>query len=776
MDQALLSRVAERPAQALKFLKKKRAEESLLAFVRLTWKVIEPKRRFIEGWALHAIIDHLEAVSRGDIKKVLISCPPGMSKSLLTCVFWPAFEWGPRNRPDLRYICASYSDKLSRRDSRRCRRLIQSDIYQEFWGDRFKLEADSNAVERFGNDHTGWRLATSVRGLGTGERGDRFVIDDALSVKDAESDAVRGETRRWFSEVTSTRINDPEDRQPIDDDEEPELASAFLAIGQRVHVADISGMILKDMPGWVHLCMPMEYERNHPTPSTSPRFKDPRTKEGELLFPERFSRKYVEEELKPSLSAEGGSYACNPAEAPVLMADLTVKPVGNIVPGDKIIGFTRTKKKPKARDSRHSLVLSEVLEVFRRKAPVVSITLDSGEIVRCTPDHHWFRRTTGEGKSRYGPAKIGTLLSRVCPAYLPALTPEEQRMGGWLGGFFDGEGSVSCCEKRKQPGFRPSVAISFYQGSGRNLPICECLEGALDHFGFFYTIDQRKRKEGHEPARQYRLLASPALATIQKFLHIAEPTKWRDRLLQGALGAKFRTGKERVVSIKPESEEEVFSLRTTTGNYVVWGLMSSNCASQLQQRPIPREGGDFKREWIKFLDLAPSRVTLRVRGWDLAATKDGRGARTAGVKMSLTEDGKFVVEDVDKGRWSAGEAQDKIAWHADRDRCTVYLPQDPGQAGVAQVEAFAKLLAGHDVRFSPETGSKTDRARPLTAQAEAGNFYLVRAPWNDDYIRELTEFPGGDLSDQVDASSRASLWLFKSKPKRAPSSGGWVIE
>ena len=90
--------------------------------------------------------------------------------------------------------------------------------------------------------------------------------------------------------------------------------------------------------------------------------------------------------------------------------------------------------------------------------------------------------------------------------------------------------------------------------------------------------------------------------------------------------------------------------------------------------------------------------------------------------------------------------------------------------------AFGKLLIGHDVHFSPESGSKPDRATPLAAQAEAGNFYLVRAKWNEDYVTELTEFPGGDLSDQVDASSRAFLWLLKSKPKRPPSFGGRVIE
>jgi predicted phage terminase large subunit-like protein len=89
------------------------------------------------------------------------------------------------------------------------------------------------------------------------------------------------------------------------------------------------------------------------------------------------------------------------------------------------------------------------------------------------------------------------------------------------------------------------------------------------------------------------------------------------------------------------------------------------------------------------------------------------------------------------------------------------LPQDPGQAGKSQKAAIASELHGFTVRFSPETGSKETRAQPLASQAEAGNLYLVRAPWNDAFVAEAIVFNRGDTNDQVDAASRAYARLLK---------------
>src|SRR5262245_43857039 len=76
----------------------------LLQFVRYHWHVLEPNTPMAEGPVLEAMCMHLEAVTRGEITRILINVSPGSCKSLLVNVFWPAWEWGPANKPWLRYI------------------------------------------------------------------------------------------------------------------------------------------------------------------------------------------------------------------------------------------------------------------------------------------------------------------------------------------------------------------------------------------------------------------------------------------------------------------------------------------------------------------------------------------------------------------------------------------------------------------------------------------------------------------------------------------------
>lgn len=250
------------------------------------WPIIEPGAPFKDNWHLGAICEHLEAVSMGQIRRLLINMPPRMLKSILVSVAWMTWDW--INHPELRWIFASYAAALSTRDSLKCRNVIRSPFYQRHYGDAFTLTSDQNAKTRFENDHTGLRLATSVGGLGTGEGGDRIVVDDAHNVIDAESDLVREGTLTWWDETMSTRYNDPQ-------------TGAAVAVMQRSHHRDFSGHVLAQNSGWVHLCLPMRYEHTRqvyvggkiieqPTQecATPLGFKDPRSEEGELLHPARF--------------------------------------------------------------------------------------------------------------------------------------------------------------------------------------------------------------------------------------------------------------------------------------------------------------------------------------------------------------------------------------------------------------------------------------------------------------------------------------------------------
>ncbi|WP_448952143.1 phage terminase large subunit [Labrys neptuniae] len=187
-------------------------------------------------------------------------------------------------------------------------------------------------------------------------------------------------------------------------------------------------------------------------------------------------------------------------------------------------------------------------------------------------------------------------------------------------------------------------------------------------------------------------------------------------------------------------------------------------AGQYQQRPTAREGGMFKRAWFEgqIIDAAPAH-TQWVRHWDLAATKGGNGARTAGVKMGRSPDGRFIVGHVVKDRLDGAGVRRLIKTTAEVDGTFVpiSLPQDPGQAGKVQAADLVAMLAGYTVTAEPETGDKATRADPFAAQCAVGNVLLVRGEWNESYIDELCLFPGGTIKDQVDGSSGAFGWLVK---------------
>lgn len=280
------------------------AQTDLGTFTRLFWNVLEPSTPYSHGWHLDAINEHLEAVADGQIRNLLINMPPRHCKSLAVSVFFPVWMW--LRKPETRFLYSSYALSLSIRDSRKCRQLIESRKFQATFGHAFRiyedtgvtdavlklpfqLEDDQNQKIRFENDKMGYRIATSVGGAATGEGGDVVVSDDPHSVQEKDSDKVRESTLQWWDEVMSTRLNDQKTGRKI-------------VVMQRVHENDLSGHILKQ-GGYEHLSLPAEYEHARRC-TTSLGWSDPRTKEGELLWPARVGPKEIAD-LKIRLGPTG---------------------------------------------------------------------------------------------------------------------------------------------------------------------------------------------------------------------------------------------------------------------------------------------------------------------------------------------------------------------------------------------------------------------------------------------------------------------------------------
>ena len=266
-------------------LNKRLCELSLYEFVKQAWPYVEGENLFIDNWHIKAICDHLEACVDGKIKFLIINIPPRCMKSLICNIFFPAWIWV--KKPYSRIFCLSGSHKLAVRDSVKCRQLMLSTWFQKFWNNLFKFSKDVNTKERYANNKGGEKLVKSILGSSIGEGGHFLIIDDGNSQQDITSKTTRERTSEIVDSSFCIRQDNTEH-------------AVLINIQQRLHWEDLTAHFLaKQLPGTVHLMLPMEYKPHRqcvtiPLKGMKERWKDPRTKENELLWPERFNKAHVE--------------------------------------------------------------------------------------------------------------------------------------------------------------------------------------------------------------------------------------------------------------------------------------------------------------------------------------------------------------------------------------------------------------------------------------------------------------------------------------------------
>ncbi len=263
--------------------RKRSLEADLHAFAKTAWHVIEPSNPFVDGWHIRNLCDHLVAVTKRDLRNLIVTQPPRTSKSSFIATLWPVWEW--TKFPGRRWLFASYSAMLSARDSKKRREIIKSPFFRElWWGAHHRLKEDDDTQTRFANGAQGWMFATSVGGAATGEGGDTIVGDDLLKADARFSQAERRHCIDWWDTVMSSRVNDPK-------------TACRVIVGQRICEDDLIGHLLAGGQ-YSHLCYPMHWREGHkyakgPFPNGG---YDPRSK-GEtgttLLWPERFDEAAV---------------------------------------------------------------------------------------------------------------------------------------------------------------------------------------------------------------------------------------------------------------------------------------------------------------------------------------------------------------------------------------------------------------------------------------------------------------------------------------------------
>lgn len=283
---------------------RERYESNLSEFVKGAWSSID-SAAYQDSWVIDCIADHLEAVTLGQIKRILFNVPPRAGKTSVISIIYPAWTWARSeisylSGPQVKFLCASYNDKLSLDISNKARRLFYSPWFQRYWPNRIILQGDQNTKHQFDNTFGGSRIATSVSGGLLGIGGDSLIADDLNNTEVVESEAERSRVKTFWDEFHTTRLNNQRE-------------GAIVVVQQRTHVGDVSGVILEGKENFTHVCVPMRYdERRHCVTVSLPQYdddapwEDPRSVEGELMWPERFNDdeiKRMEDGLGPFLAA-----------------------------------------------------------------------------------------------------------------------------------------------------------------------------------------------------------------------------------------------------------------------------------------------------------------------------------------------------------------------------------------------------------------------------------------------------------------------------------------
>jgi len=234
----------------------------LLNFIQYNFK------NYKVNWHHRLLIDALEKVERGELKRLMVFMPPRHGKSEICSIQFPAWFLG-RN-PSKEVICSSYSADLAVEFGRKTRNLVASPEYRNVFK-AITLAEDSKAAGNWNTNFDGSYKATGAGGAITGKGADIFLVDDPVKNREeAESEVVRQSKWDWYRSTVRTRLN-------------PNASIVFVVT--RWHDADLAGMILSNDVNkeWTVISIPAIAENDE-------QFR----KKSEALWPEQYPLKELE--------------------------------------------------------------------------------------------------------------------------------------------------------------------------------------------------------------------------------------------------------------------------------------------------------------------------------------------------------------------------------------------------------------------------------------------------------------------------------------------------
>jgi predicted phage terminase large subunit-like protein len=268
------------------------ARRHLRFFIEKAFGIVTPGTQFSRNWHIDLLSEYLEACYNRQIKRLIINVPPRSLKSVSVSVAFPA--WCLGHDPTLRFMCASYSEKLSFDLSMDTRRVMVDPWYKLCFPKTI-IADDQNEKSKFSTTAQGYRIATSVGGRATGMGGNMLVVDDATSPEEAMSETIMDSHLRWFDNTWTSRLNNKNE-------------DVMIVVGQRLKMFDLPGHLMRQ-GGWESLVLPAIFESTKTfTMGTVTKTVHP----GELLHPDRFSKKFLDNERLKSSFGFAGQYMQNP--------------------------------------------------------------------------------------------------------------------------------------------------------------------------------------------------------------------------------------------------------------------------------------------------------------------------------------------------------------------------------------------------------------------------------------------------------------------------------
>ncbi len=271
-----------------------RCERSFYEFYKEAFKVLEPGTEYIDNWHVEYLcwlvqreFFRIQAKIKSKWKDIIINVPPRTSKSLIFSVMFPVWAW--IQDPTFRMITGSYSLSLAESFSFQSIALINSDWFQERWGDRFSISKSEGGKESVGhtvNTKMGARKVVSTLSAFTGFGGMMVFIDDPVNPVQADSDAKTEEVNKFYDKTLPSRLNNRN-------------LGVFFTIMQRLSENDPTQHLINKGDRYLHVRLPAERDGTELMPGIE---KLPHLKpypDG-LLFPGILGREVLEGMKKTS--------------------------------------------------------------------------------------------------------------------------------------------------------------------------------------------------------------------------------------------------------------------------------------------------------------------------------------------------------------------------------------------------------------------------------------------------------------------------------------------